>query len=181
MRNSLVLICLWLCLAGCTEEPPSRTIYSTPHKFDANLQGLQRLWAQQAEQRLAAGITLLPNNLPDNVTPSADVVSATGRFRGHLEPPPSQISGTGRISFNLLLEANVEPIPGQITLSVAGGMPLHSHGLPTQPTITSNANGTIEIKGVRFSMPGWWQLAIGVEAEAESDFDMLIFDFFVAP
>ncbi|MEM9621990.1 MAG: hypothetical protein AAF993_10100 [Pseudomonadota bacterium] len=172
-----------ICIAGCDADsaPEFKTVYSTPHKFDPNLQGLQRLWAQQAEQQLASGVQLDRNNQPANIDTTATVISATGRYRGHLTPAPDQVNNTARFSFSLDLEAVDQAMPEQLTLAVAGGMPMHSHGLPTQPTLIVAANGRIEIEGVRFSMPGWWQLAIGIAQDDSASYDMLTFNFLVRP
>ena len=41
-----------------------------------------------------------------------------------------------------------------------GGMPQHGHGLPTVPKVIGrqDANGRAIVGGVRFNMPGWWEL-----------------------
>ena len=40
-----------------------------------------------------------------------------------------------------------------------GGMPLHHHGLPTAPKVNwSKEDKTYAIKGLKFSMPGKWEL-----------------------
>lgn len=53
---------------------------------------------------------------------------------------------------------------GNATLSVVGGMPEHDHGLPTQPQITAEPQtGVYLLEGVRFHMPGKWQLIISIQ------------------
>jgi hypothetical protein len=45
-----------------------------------------------------------------------------------------------------------------------GTMPAHGHGLPLQPRVTREPEpGVYLIEGVRFSMPGHWQLWLGVD------------------
>ncbi len=52
-------------------------------------------------------------------------------------------------------------IPRQLVLS--GGMPGHGHGLPTEPRISRYlGNGDYLVEGVKFNMPGTWQLIVGV-------------------
>ena len=47
-------------------------------------------------------------------------------------------------------------------ITVSGGMPDHDHGLPTQPQITEEIRaGTYLLEGMRFHMPGKWQIVIG--------------------
>lgn len=55
-------------------------------------------------------------------------------------------------------------------LSVIGGMPEHDHGLPTQPQITTRLeNGDYLLEGVRFHMPGKWELIITMQKDGEDD------------
>ena len=46
-------------------------------------------------------------------------------------------------------------------ITVTGGMPDHDHGLPTQPQVTDEVgDGTYLLEGMRFHMPGKWQIVI---------------------
>jgi cytochrome c peroxidase len=48
---------------------------------------------------------------------------------------------------------------------VGGGMPQHGHGLPTKPRVTRElGNGVYLIEGMKFSMTGWWEIRLGIEA-----------------
>jgi hypothetical protein len=47
-----------------------------------------------------------------------------------------------------------------------GGMPEHHHGLPTAPVVSwSKASHAYIIEGLKFSMPGYWELNFSIEAE----------------
>lgn len=47
----------------------------------------------------------------------------------------------------------------QPEMKLSGGMPEHNHGLPTAPAITATLdNGNYLLEGMRFHMPGHWQL-----------------------
>ena len=49
-------------------------------------------------------------------------------------------------------------------------MPEHNHGLPTSPEMTGQLDGgRYRIEGVKFSMPGWWELKFDISAAAGSD------------
>ncbi|MGI9334949.1 MAG: FixH family protein [Gammaproteobacteria bacterium] len=62
-----------------------------------------------------------------------------------------------------------KPVEGA-ALSFFGGMPLHNHGFPTEPLLAGElAPGTYRLEGVKFSMGGWWTLALGVVANDLSD------------
>jgi hypothetical protein len=69
----------------------------------------------------------------------------------------------------LVLDATGKPVEGA-RISVDGGMPEHSHGLPTQPQVRrSLGGGMYDIEGLRFSMGGWWEVKLLIETPAASD------------
>ena len=56
------------------------------------------------------------------------------------------------------------------SITVDGGMPQHGHGLPTSPQVTQNlGNGDYLVEGMKFQMPGWWQVRFNISADAQSD------------
>jgi len=62
-----------------------------------------------------------------------------------------------------------DPVSGA-NISVTGGMPLHNHGLPTDPRMTQEiGNGDYLIEGVRFHMNGYWELLVTVEVDDKRD------------
>lgn len=55
-------------------------------------------------------------------------------------------------------------------IMVEGDMPAHQHGLPTQPQVTENlGNGDYLVEGMKFNMPGEWELTFTVTADDGSD------------
>lgn len=55
-------------------------------------------------------------------------------------------------------------------IDVDGGMPQHGHGLPTQPRVTQElGDGRYLVEGMKFSMNGWWELKLRVQAAGVSD------------
>ena len=55
-------------------------------------------------------------------------------------------------------------------ISVDGGMPQHGHGLPTRPQVTQElADGTYLVEGMKFSMTGWWEIKLAIEAAGAAD------------
>ena len=53
---------------------------------------------------------------------------------------------------------------------VNGGMPEHGHGLPTRPAITRElSEGVYLIEGMKFSMTGWWEITLAIQAAEGSD------------
>ena len=62
-----------------------------------------------------------------------------------------------------------EPVTGA-ELAIGGGMPAHSHGLPTAPRVTAEpAPGTYLVEGFRFQMPGSWIVTFDVLDGAVQD------------
>jgi hypothetical protein len=63
-------------------------------------------------------------------------------------------------------------------IMVEGDMPEHRHGLPTNPEVTRNlGNGDYLVEGMKFSMPGAWEVTFTVTADAGSDaatFDLVL-------
>ena len=48
---------------------------------------------------------------------------------------------------------------------LGGGMPAHHHGLPTKPVVIwSNKSHAYQIQGLKFSMPGAWELHFYIDA-----------------
>ncbi|MDA1371802.1 MAG: FixH family protein [Proteobacteria bacterium] len=61
-----------------------------------------------------------------------------------------------------LTDSTGNPLTGA-GLTLIGGMPDHDHGLPTLPLITEQAQaGTYLLEGVRFHMPGKWQITLTI-------------------
>lgn len=56
------------------------------------------------------------------------------------------------------------------TITLAGGMPIHDHGLPTLPLATQNlGDGDYLIEGMKFHMNGWWQITLSIVSDGDAD------------
>jgi hypothetical protein len=65
--------------------------------------------------------------------------------------------------------AGGQPVANAV-IGVNGGMPEHGHGLPTQPQVTQNlGNGDYLVEGLKFQMPGWWEVQFDISAGDQSD------------
>ena len=102
----------------------------------------QQSFAEFSEQ------TVLSANTPKGI--SIDIFS---------EITPLDIN---RIHSWLLRLTDIQGRPvSNAQIELVGGMPEHDHGLPTQPQITAETEvGSYLLEGVRFHMPGNWQLDI---------------------
>ncbi|MFT7771625.1 FixH family protein [Roseateles sp.] len=109
-------------------------------------------------------------------TPPADLDyslkhrSADGRFVVEMIPP-GQGPAIGQIhSWTVKLAgSDGSPVSGA-RIAVDGGMPQHGHGLPTKPRVTRElASGSYLIEGMKFSMTGWWNLRLDIDAAGARD------------
>ena len=94
--------------------------------------------------------------------------SAGGVYQATLEPAGEL--GTRRMhSAKLVIRTGQAPVAGA-AIQVDGGMPQHGHGLPTAPRVTRDlGNGEYQVDGLRFNMPGWWELKFRVASPAGTD------------
>lgn len=55
-------------------------------------------------------------------------------------------------------------------ISVGGGMPMHGHGLPTQPQVTGYlGDGRYQLEGINFNMLGQWILEFEIVTAEVTD------------
>ena len=96
---------------------------------------------------------------------------------------------SGRKRFRVSMRSNVDPVPlsrihswmlhietpegvavDDAQIGVYGDMPAHRHGLPSKPKVTENrGGGDYLIEGVKFTMPGRWQLILIITADGKRD------------
>lgn len=76
-----------------------------------------------------------------------------------------------RIHSWVLYVETIEGIPvADAELTVEGGMPEHDHGLPTRPRVTRYlGDGQYLLEGMRFHMPGAWEIQIAIDALGKQD------------
>lgn len=75
----------------------------------------------------------------------------------------------------IIKDADGEPVT-PVRVAVSGGMPMHGHGLPSQPQVSEYlGDGKYLIKGLKFSMNGRWELAFDIQSKEQAD--KVVFDF----
>ncbi len=75
-----------------------------------------------------------------------------------------------------LKDGNGSTVTGA-NIEVNGGMPAHNHGLPTQPRVTPMEKpGSYLMEGIRFHMPGEWELQFTVTTATARDSAKLEFN-----
>ncbi len=68
-----------------------------------------------------------------------------------------------------------DPVAAKIYVN--GGMPGHSHGLPTTPLVVPiEPSGSYEIRGLRFGMPGQWLLDFAIHGDKDVDHIIVKFE-----
>ena len=73
-------------------------------------------------------------------------------------------------------DSNYNPI-SDLTINVYGGMPVHSHGLPTNPKVTSQIlPGVYKLEGIKFHMAGEWEIVMEIKKDNSTDIAKIIFD-----
>jgi hypothetical protein len=127
--------------------------------------------------------------------PAALVLLGGGALAARMmAPPPSDLDlslhkGTDKGLYMATLAPNATPIPvgamhswtvtvtapdgspaEGVAIGVDGGMPQHGHGLPTAPKVTADlGNGAHRIDGMKFSMTGWWEIRLAIDAAGGAD------------
>ena len=95
---------------------------------------------------------------------------------------------TDSIHFRVSYKSKVEPLPlnrihswilhvealdgkpvEKAVITVFGGMPAHTHGLPTQPEVSEIGDGDYLVEGLKFSMTGMWQLWFNIHVGDVTD------------
>ena len=92
------------------------------------------------------------------------------KFVVALQPPttPAAINQIHSWQIKLTSPSGVPINHAQIAID--GGMPQHGHGLPTRPQVTPMAvDGAYLLEGMKFSMTGWWEIKLAVQAAEGSD------------
>jgi YtkA-like len=96
--------------------------------------------------------------------------SAQGRFMVQIDPPASP-PAIGQIHAWQIRLSTPDGTPVRnARITVDGGMPQHGHGLPTRPQVTQEVStGTYRMEGMKFSMTGWWEIKLAIQAAEGAD------------
>lgn len=115
---------------------------------------------------------------PGDLDLSLSKKSENGLYAVSLAPEQAPIREGPLESFILTVKmANGQPVEVS-RIEIAGGMPRHGHGLPTEPRVTAAlGDGRYRIEGFKFTMAGWWQIRFTIEAPPgrdEADFNIVL-------
>jgi len=107
---------------------------------------------------------------PSGLDLSLDRPTAQEKYRVAIHPLAEPIAINKIHAWEIRLRTpSGEAVTGA-KIGVGGGMPQHGHGFPTQPRVTKElGNGRYLLEGVKFSMPGWWEIKLAVDAPFGGD------------
>lgn len=107
---------------------------------------------------------------PSGLNLSLDRPTAEHKYRVAIHPLVEPISINKIHAWEIQLRtASGEAVTGA-KIDVGGGMPQHGHGFPTQPRVTKElGNGRYLLEGMKFSMPGWWEIKLTIDATSGAD------------
>jgi hypothetical protein len=110
------------------------------------------------------------NPAPTDLNTMTDRLTDNSLYRVSFTTIPNPIEINDMHSWVL----NVQTADGQALdnaeIGVDGGMPQHGHGLPTRPQVTEKlGNGDYRVEGLRFQMPGWWEVKFDIAADGQRD------------
>ncbi|WP_019139848.1 FixH family protein [Noviherbaspirillum massiliense] len=107
---------------------------------------------------------------PSGLNLSLDRPSAHDKYEASIHPLAEPVAINRMHAWEIQLRTpSGEPVTGA-RIAVGGGMPQHGHGFPTQPRVTKElGGGRYLIEGMKFSMPGWWEIKLTVDAAPGMD------------
>lgn len=95
--------------------------------------------------------------------------SQQGLYMVQMEPPATSPSINQIHAWQIKVSAPDGTPVRHAVIAVDGGMPQHGHGLPTHPQTREVAAGTYAMEGMKFSMTGWWEIKLAIQAAEGSD------------
>jgi hypothetical protein len=107
---------------------------------------------------------------PSGLNLALDRPSDHNKYQISLQAPADPIVINKMHAWEMQVRSpNGEPVSGA-RIVVGGGMPQHGHGFPSQPRVTRElGDGRYLIEGMKFSMPGWWEIKLKVDAPPGTD------------
>jgi hypothetical protein len=96
--------------------------------------------------------------------------SVQGRYVVQMEPPAAAPAINQIHAWQIKVSSPDGAPVRNARIAVDGGMPQHGHGLPTRPQVTREvADGTYLMEGMKFSMTGWWEIKLAIQATGGPD------------
>jgi hypothetical protein len=117
---------------------------------------------------------------PPNLDLSLTRPTLANHFKVTMQPPATPPAVNQIHSWQIKLASPTGQPISHARIAVDGGMPQHGHGLPTKPRVTKELeDGTYLLEGMKFSMTGWWEIKLAIEAPEGAD--KVTFNTIVSP
>jgi len=115
--------------------------------------------------------------IPEDLDTSRKVQSQKGRFTVSYSIKDREEIPIGDFhSWKLHIEDNESgETVNRALIAINGDMPRHGHGLPSNPEAAFLGNGNYRLDGLKFHMPGWWQLVLTISTADK--YDRAVFNF----
>lgn len=92
-----------------------------------------------------------------------------GLYRVSLHPP-SVVTINSYQTWGIYIEDATGAALDKAVLKLSADMPAHGHGLLTEPRIRpGSAPGRYRVEGLRFHMPGYWEIRVQIGHADKSD------------
>ncbi len=117
---------------------------------------------------VAAGAIM--RSVPNDLDLALDKRTAGGLYKAAVAPQANPIVVGAMHAWTVTVQTP-DGAPVKVArIGIDGGMPQHGHGLPTAPQVTKDlGGGRYLVEGMRFNMPGWWELDLAIDSAAGAD------------
>jgi YtkA-like len=107
---------------------------------------------------------------PSDLDLSLQKTTDTGLYVARLAPETEVVTVGPMLSWTVTVaDSDGAPVE-DARIMIDGGMPQHGHGLPTAPAVTrALGDGRFLIEGMKFNMPGWWEIDLAIDGPAGAD------------
>lgn len=105
--------------------------------------------------------------------------SGTGRYAVAYVPVPDPIPRNEIFDLDLEIEriGEAAPRPDDLSVRVRAEMPIHNHGMNTEPIVSPQGEGAFRVEGMLFHMVGHWQIYVELTDDRLTEaalFDVLL-------
>jgi hypothetical protein len=109
-------------------------------------------------------------SVPDDLDLTLKHWSKHKAFNVDLQPPENPAAINQLHSWRIRLTSPDGAPVAHAQIAFDGGMPQHGHGFPTQPRVTRElGDGVYLLDGMKFSMTGWWNITLAIDAGGTQD------------
>lgn len=112
----------------------------------------------------------------DNRVPGEARVTHKGLYRITVEAPTPVPTNRFQAWSIAVTAADGKPL-SEAALAVSASMPQHGHGMLVQPRVSRQpGSGKFRVEGLKFHMPGYWEMNLTVTTAGRTDDLMIALD-----